>query len=79
MTRLECEKKLFELGKQIDAVVKEYDPKNTYWSMAVTDTVYLTFNNDYFEKDVEKKIRNHSEITEEFIDKWCVDVNEYED
>ena len=79
MTRLECEKKLFELGKQIDAVVKEYDPKNTYWSMAVTDTIYLTFNNDYFEKDVEKKIRNHREITEESIDKWCSDVNEYED
>lgn len=79
MTRLECERKLFELGKQIDAVVKEYDPKNTYWSMAVTDTIYLAFNNDYFKKDVEKKIRNHGEITEESIDKWCADVDEYED
>lgn len=79
MTRLECEKKLFELGKQIDAVVKEYDPKNTYWTMAVTHTTSITFNNNYWEEGVEKKINNREDITEETMGKYIFQTNEYDD
>lgn len=51
MTRQECERRLLEKSKEINDILKEYDPESDYLSICICpkDDDYICINNDYWE------------------------------
>ena len=50
MTRGECEKKLLEKCKEMNDILKEYDPEADYLSVSIyPKDEYIGINNDYWE------------------------------
>ena len=57
MTRQECEKRIADNLKEIDAVVRQYNPTNTYLSMCIINRdgdTYISFNNAHWVDDDDK-------------------------
>jgi hypothetical protein len=53
MRRKQFEKELKEALDAVNAVVKKYNPKNTYLSMCIIED-YISANNEYWDKDKKK-------------------------
>lgn len=54
MTRHKCEERIMEALKEIDAVVRQYNPTNTYLSASIMHRDGITsisFNNAYWVED----------------------------
>lgn len=47
MTREECEKQILQKMEEINKIVKDYNPCNTYISLAIYNGT-IQFNNDYW-------------------------------
>ena len=48
MTRAECELKIFEIVKELDSVIREYNPTNNRFSLFVDRDGFVSFNNIYW-------------------------------
>ena len=48
MTRDECELKIFKIVKELDSVIREYNPTNNHFSLFVDGDGFVHFNNIYW-------------------------------
>ena len=48
MTRNECELKIFEIVKELDSVIREYNPTNNRISLFLDSDGFVSFNNIYW-------------------------------
>ena len=47
MTRDECELKIFKIVKELDSVIREYNPTNNHFSLFMDIDGFVHFNNIY--------------------------------
>ena len=48
MTRDECELKIFKIVKELDSVIREYNPTNNHFSLFMDIDGFVHFNNIYW-------------------------------
>ena len=53
MKREECEKQILQKMKEINKIVKDYNPCNKYITLSISDDTIM-FNNDYWFTDNNK-------------------------
>ena len=53
MRKKEFEKELKEALDAVNAVIKKYNPKNTYFSVCIIED-HISANNEYWDKDNKK-------------------------
>lgn len=53
ITRAECEARIAEKIKEIESIVKEYDPNTDYLDMTINKE-YISFNNRYWDSTYRK-------------------------
>lgn len=76
MRKKQFEKELKEALNAVNAVIKKYNPNNTYFSMCIIED-RISANNEYWDKD-KKKGFDYSWKGEE-LKHWLKDTEVYKD